>query len=107
MRTISGPAAPAAPAVVDVGAPAGAAPATLANASTTHDTPTCNGSTVSAIGRDDAARIWCHDLTDHMTSSTDNHGARTTSLDAARDLFTAGSVQYNAVATAWSAVGVS
>ena len=24
-----------------------------------------------------------------------------------RDLFTAGSVQYNAVATAWSAVGVS
>jgi hypothetical protein len=34
-------------------------------------------------------------------------GAWTSCLDAARDLFTAGSVQYDAVATAWSAVGVS
>jgi len=72
-----------------------------------HNSPTCNGSTVSGIGRDDAARIWYRALTVYMTSSTDYHGARTASLDAARDLFTAGSVQYNAVATAWSAVGVS
>ena len=43
----------------------------------------------------------------HTTSGTDDHGARTTSLNAAQDLFTAGSVQCNAVATAWSAVGVS
>jgi Zn-dependent metalloprotease len=35
------------------------------------------------------------------------HGARTSCLDATRDLFTAGSVQYDAVATAWRAVGVS
>ena len=72
-----------------------------------YDSPTCNGSTVSGIGRDDAARIWYRALTVYMTSGTDYHGARTASLDAARDLFTAGSVQYNAVATAWSAVGVS
>jgi Zn-dependent metalloprotease len=71
------------------------------------DSPTCNGSTVSGIGRDDAARIWYRALTVYMTSGTDYHGARTASLDAARDLFTAGSVQYNAVATARSAVGVS
>lgn len=43
----------------------------------------------------------------HTTSGTDDHGARTASLDPVRDLFTAGGVQYNAVATAWSAVGVS
>jgi Zn-dependent metalloprotease len=72
-----------------------------------YDSQTCNGSTVSGIGRDDAARIWYRALTVYMTSGTDYHGARTASLDAARDLFTAGSVQYNAVATAWSAVGVS
>ncbi len=72
-----------------------------------YNSPTCNGSTVSGIGRDDAARIWYRALTVYMTSGTDYHGARTASLDAARDLFTAGSVQYNAVATAWSAVGVS
>jgi Zn-dependent metalloprotease len=41
------------------------------------------------------------------TAGTDCDGARTASLDAARDPFTAGSVQYNAVTTAWSAVGVS
>jgi Zn-dependent metalloprotease len=72
-----------------------------------YNSPTCNGSTVSGIGRDDAAKIWYRALTVYMTSSTDYHGARTASLDAARDLFTQGSVQYNAVATAWSAVGVS
>ena len=72
-----------------------------------YNSPTCNGSTVSGIGRDDAARIWYRALTVYMTSGTDYHGARTASLDAARDLFGAGSVQYNAVATAWSAVGVS
>jgi len=72
-----------------------------------YNSPTCNGSTVTGIGRDDAARIWYRALTVYMTSGTDYHGARTASLNAARDLFTAGSVQYNAVTTAWSAVGVS
>jgi len=72
-----------------------------------YNSPTCNASTVSGIGRDDAARIWYRALTVYMTSGTDYHGARTASLNAARDLFTASSVQYNAVTTAWSAVGVS
>jgi zinc metalloprotease ZmpA len=72
-----------------------------------YNSPTCNSSTVSGIGRDDAARIWYRALTVYMTSGTDYHGARTASLNAARDLFGASSVQYNAVATAWSAVGVS
>ncbi|MDF1602734.1 M4 family metallopeptidase [Nocardioides sp. YIM 152315] len=72
-----------------------------------YDSPTCDGSTVSGIGRDAAGEIWYRALTVYMTSSTDYHGARTATLDAARDLFGAGSVQHNAVATAWSAVGVS
>ncbi|MGH3458263.1 M4 family metallopeptidase [Aeromicrobium sp.] len=42
-----------------------------------------------------------------MTSSTNYAGARTATLNAARDLYGAGSVQQNTVATAWSAVSVN
>ena len=69
-----------------------------------HNSPTCNGSTVTGIGRDAAAKIWFRALTVYMTSSTNYAGARTASLNAARDLYGAGSTQYNTVAAAWSAV---
>ncbi|HET7684602.1 MAG TPA: M4 family metallopeptidase [Marmoricola sp.] len=72
-----------------------------------YDSPTCDGSTVSGIGRDAASDIWYRALTVYMTSNTDYAGARTATLDAARDLYGAGSTQYNAVAAAWSAVNVS
>ncbi|MBA2953300.1 peptidase M4 family protein [Nocardioides sp. MAH-18] len=72
-----------------------------------HNSPTCNGSTVAGIGRTAAAAIWYRALTVYMTSSTDYHGARTATLSAAQDLYGPGSAQQSAVATAWSAVGVS
>ncbi len=72
-----------------------------------HSSPTCNGSTVSGIGRDAAGKIWYRALTVYMTSSTNYAGARTASLNAATDLYGAGSTQYNAVAAAWSAVSVN
>jgi Zn-dependent metalloprotease len=72
-----------------------------------HNSTTCNGSTVSGIGRDAAARIWFRALTVYMTSSTNYKGARTATLNAARDLYGASSTQYNTVAAAWSAVSVS
>ena len=71
-----------------------------------HSSPTCNGSTVTGIGRDAAGKIWYRALTVYMTSSTSYAGARTATLNAARDLYGAGSVQQNAVAAAWSAVSV-
>jgi len=71
-----------------------------------HNSPTCNGSTVTGIGRDAAGRIWYRALTVYMTSSTSYSGARTATLNAARDLYGAGSAQQNAVAAAWSAVSV-
>ena len=73
----------------------------------THSSSTCNGSTVTGIGRDVAGKIWYRALTVYMTSSTNYKGARTASLNAARDLYGAGSAQYNAVAAAWSAVSVN
>ena len=72
-----------------------------------HSSPTCNGSTVTGIGRTAAAAIWYRALTVYMTSNTNYSGARTASLNAAKDLYGAGSTQYNAVAAAWSAVSVS
>ncbi len=72
-----------------------------------YNSPTCNGSTVTGIGNTAAAAIWYRALTVYMTSSTNYAGARTASLNAARDLYGVGSANYNAVAAAWSAVNVN
>src|SRR5690349_17135324 len=72
-----------------------------------YNSTTCNGSAVTGIGHDAAAAIWYRALTVYMTSSTNYAGARTGMLSAAKDLYGAGSTQYNATAAAWSAVGVS
>jgi len=62
--------------------------------------------TVTGIGADAAAKIWYRALTGYMTSSTNFKGARTATLNAAAALYGSGSVNYNAVAQAWTAVGV-
>lgn len=71
-----------------------------------HSSTTCNGSTLTGIGRDAASRIWYRALTVYMTSGTTYAGARTATLSAAADLYGAGSAQQAAVAAAWSAVSV-
>jgi len=72
-----------------------------------YDSPTCNGASVTGIGRTAAAAIWYRALTTYFTSNTDYAGARTATLKAAADLYGTGSPQYDAVASAWSAVAVS
>ena len=61
--------------------------------------------TVAGIGRAKAEKIWYRALTVYMTSSTNYAGARTATLNAAGDLYGAGSLEQQAVAAAWSAVG--
>ncbi|HEY3401522.1 MAG TPA: M4 family metallopeptidase, partial [Geothrix sp.] len=69
--------------------------------------PMANGVTsVTGLGNDKAARIWYRALTVYMTSSTNYAGARVATLNAATDLYGAGSVEYNTVNTAWKAVNV-
>ena len=72
-----------------------------------HNSPTCNGSTITGIGRSAAAAIWYRALTVYMTSSTNYKGARTATLNAAKDLYGTGSAQYATVGSAWSAVSVN
>ncbi|UUU34071.1 M4 family metallopeptidase [Streptomyces sp. CA-210063] len=71
-----------------------------------HSSTTCDGSTVTGIGKDKLGAIWYRALTVYMTSSTNYAAARTATLNAARDLYGAESTEYSAVAAAWSAVSV-
>ena len=62
---------------------------------------------LSGIGRDKAGKIWYRALTVYMTSGTNYAAARTATLNAAADLYGAGSAEQAAVAAAWSAVLVN
>lgn len=72
-----------------------------------HSSPTCDGSTVTGVGRDAAQKIWFRALTTYFTSGTTYAQARVGTLSAASDLYGAGSATYDAVAASWTAVGVS
>ncbi|MFJ8043137.1 M4 family metallopeptidase [Kitasatospora sp. NPDC096147] len=72
-----------------------------------YNSPTSNGSTLTGIGRDKAAAIWYRALTVYWTSTTNYKGARTGTLNAAKDLYGATSAEYKAVAAAWSGVNVN
>ena len=72
-----------------------------------YNSPTCNGSTVTGIGRDKAAAIWYRALSTYWVSSTTYASARTGMVSAATDLYGASSAEVAAVKTAWSAVGVN
>ena len=65
------------------------------------------GPVVSGITRAKAEKIWYRALTVYMTSSTNYAAARTATLNAATDLYGAGSAEALAVAAAWSAVLVN
>ncbi|MEW2614083.1 M4 family metallopeptidase [Streptomyces sp. NPDC047880] len=72
-----------------------------------YNSPTCDGSTVTGVGRAKLGKIWYRALTVYMTSSTDYADARTATLSAAKDLYGADSIEQKAVAAAWKAVAVS
>ena len=83
--------------------PAGA----LVPAGLTPNDLVCNANTgLVGIGREAATQIWYRALTVYMTSTTDYASARVATLNAAADLYGAGSPQQSAVAAAWDAVNV-
>lgn len=82
----------------------------------THNPSTCKAgdtkqgtgtATVAGIGRDAAGKIWYRAMDLYFTSGTTYPQARAATLSAAADLYGSGSAQYNAVASAWSAVNVN
>ena len=67
---------------------------------------TKGGVTVAAMGRDATEDVWYRALTSYFTSSTTFAGARSGTIQAATDLYGAGSAQVASVTDAWAAVGV-
>ena len=61
---------------------------------------------MAGIGPDKAGQIWYRAVTTYMTVLTNFAGARTATLNAAADLYGAGSAEQAAVCQAWTVVGV-
>ena len=72
-----------------------------------YNSPTCNATTVTGIGREAVTRIWYRTLTTYLTSTSGYRVARDGALRAARDLYGSGSTQCAAVAAAFAAVNVT
>ncbi|MEJ7635894.1 M4 family metallopeptidase [Aeromicrobium sp.] len=75
--------------------------------STYGNSPTCNGSAVTGIGRAKAAAIWYKALTERMTSTETYAKARIDTVASATTLYGASSAEVAAVKAAWSAVSVN
>ncbi|MBM9503750.1 M4 family metallopeptidase [Streptomyces sp. KK5PA1] len=71
-----------------------------------YNSPTSDGLPVPGIGRDNALKLWYKALSERFTSTTNYASARTQSLQAAADLWGAGSATYNTVANTWAAINV-
>ncbi|MGZ4438421.1 MAG: M4 family metallopeptidase [Nocardioidaceae bacterium] len=73
----------------------------------THSSTACNGTTLTGIGRDVAAKIWYRALTTYWTSTTNYASAANGMVKAAKDLYGAGSTQCTATVAAWKGVSVT
>lgn len=71
-----------------------------------YNSPTANGVTVTGITRAKAEKVWYRTLTTYLTSRSNYAAARAGSIQAATDLYGAGSAEATAVANAWTAVNV-
>ena len=71
-----------------------------------YNSPTCNGATVTPIGRDVAAKIWYRTLSTYLTSRSNYAAAREGAIKSAKDLYGAGSSQCTGTAAAFSAIAV-
>ena len=71
-----------------------------------YDSPTCNASTVTGIGRDAAAKIWYRTLSTYLTSNSNYAAARTGAIKSAKDLYGAASAQCAGIESSFSAIAV-
>lgn len=72
-----------------------------------HSATSCNGSTLTGIGRANAAAIWYRALTTYWTSTTTYPQAANGMVKAAKDLYGASSTQCNATVAAWKGVSAA
>lgn len=71
-----------------------------------YNSPTCNGSTVTPVGRDKAEKIWYRALSTYLTSTSNYAAARDAAIKAAKDLYPTDTATCTNIAASFSAVAV-
>ena len=71
-----------------------------------HKSTTCNGTTISKIGRAKALQIWYRALTVYLTSGSNYSDARDATIRAARDLYGGSSSACKTVEKTWTGLKV-
>jgi Zn-dependent metalloprotease len=71
-----------------------------------YNSPTCNGKSVTGVGRAAAEKIWYRALSTYMVSTETYPMARNSTLKAAIDLYGASSTQCSSIAAVWDALSV-
>lgn len=71
-----------------------------------YDSPTCDGSTVEGIGRENVEQVWFRALDAYMTSTTTYPEARDATVRAATDIYGGDSAECAGVEAAWDAIDV-
>jgi Zn-dependent metalloprotease len=73
----------------------------------THSSTTCQNTPMTGIGRNKAVQIWYRALTTYWLSTTGYHGAANGMVQAAVDLYGAGSPECLTTVQAWKGVRVT
>ncbi|MEP6798026.1 MAG: M4 family metallopeptidase, partial [Lapillicoccus sp.] len=71
-----------------------------------YNSPTCNASTVTPVGRDKAEKIWYRTLSTYLTSSSNYAAARNGAIRSAKDLYPTDTTACTNIAASFSAIGV-
>lgn len=71
-----------------------------------YDSPTCDGSDIEGIGRENVEKIWYRALSTYMTSGTTYPEARDATVQAATDIDGGDSAECAGVEAAWNGVDV-
>ena len=72
-----------------------------------YNSPTCNGSTVTGVGRDKVQRIWYRTLSVYLTSNSNYAAARNGAIKSAKDLYPSDASVCQGIAAAFSAISVA
>ncbi|WP_344220895.1 M4 family metallopeptidase [Kribbella sancticallisti] len=72
----------------------------------THASTACDGSTVTPVGRDVAAKVWYRTLSTKLTSGSTYGNARDGAINSAKELYGTGSAQCAGIAAAFTAISV-
>jgi len=71
-----------------------------------YNSPTCNASEVTPVGREKAVKIWYRTLSTYLTSSSTYAAAREGAIQATKDLYGASSPVCEKIAASFSAIAV-